>query len=87
MNDPTENLRRAEVAELNGAVKSDEPDTERQRLEQAHGKVWDTQEMQKEFTALGFMAPYIVVERIADGVKGSLKFQHSPRFYFEWHPD
>ena len=30
------------------------------------------------------MAPYVVVRRNADGVKGSLEFQHEPRFYFKW---
>ncbi len=30
------------------------------------------------------MAPFVIVRRRADGVKGSLEFQHNPRFYFNW---
>jgi hypothetical protein len=59
----------------------------REDLEQKHGQVWNTQEMQKEFEALGFMAPLIVVRRRSDGIKGSLKFQHNPRLYFDWSPE
>lgn len=43
--------------------------------------------MQEEFDALGFMSPLIVVSRKSDGVKGSLEFSHSPRFYFNWQAD
>ena len=32
------------------------------------------------------MAPLVVVRRKSDGVKGSLMFQHSPRFYFGFEP-
>lgn len=32
------------------------------------------------------MAPLVVVRRKADGVKGSLEFQHNPRFYFNFQP-
>jgi len=42
--------------------------------------------MCEEFEAIGFAAPLIVVRRRADGVKGSLMFQHSPRFYFKFEP-
>lgn len=43
---------------------------------------WDTTEMQRDFEAIGFSAPYIVVRRRSDGVKGTLQFNHSPRIYF-----
>ena len=33
---------------------------------------------------IGFMAPFIGVERKSDGQKGSIEFQHSPRFYFNF---
>jgi hypothetical protein len=33
------------------------------------------------------MAPFVVVRRKADGRKGSLEFQHHPRFYFNFMPD
>ena len=35
---------------------------------------------------LGFMAPYVVVRRKSDGQRGSLMFQHDPRFYFSFDP-
>jgi len=76
MHDPTELIRREQVAEINS-----EPGS-RESLEIQYGQVWDTQELQQDFTALGFMAPYIIVRRKSDGVKGSLQFQHDPRFYF-----
>ena len=60
---------------------------DRQSLEEKHGQVWDTADMQKDFTALGFLAPYIVVRRKSDGVKGSLAFQHHTRFYFSFKED
>jgi len=49
--------------------------------------VWDTQELQRDFDVLGFMAPFVVVTRKADGKKGSLTFQHSPRFYYGFQAD
>jgi hypothetical protein len=73
--DPTEDQRAALVpqmpAELAAKVAAGE-------------RVWTTQEMTKEFEALGFMAPFIVVRRRADGVKGSLMFTGQPRLYFGW---
>ena len=80
MNDPTESIRRERVAEINL-----EPGS-REVLEAAYGQVWTTDEMSEEFQALGFMAPLIVVSRRSDGMRGSLEFQHSPRFYFDWQP-
>lgn len=81
MTDQTEGLRRAMVAEIN------EHAGERASLESKHGKVWDTQQLGAEFSVLGFMAPFVVVQRRSDGKKGSLTFQHSPRFYFDFVED
>ena len=47
-------------------------------------ETWDTEELQRDFTVLGFQAPYVVVIRKSDGKKGSLQFTHSPRLYFGW---
>jgi hypothetical protein len=33
---------------------------------------------------MGFAAPYVVVRRKSDGVKGSLEFTHHPRVYFNF---
>jgi hypothetical protein len=51
------------------------------------GESWDTEEAQQLFTFHGFMAPYVVVTRKSDGVKGSLEFSHSPRRYFNFVPE
>ena len=76
MHDPTETIRREQVAEINA-----EPGS-REALEAQHGQVWDTTQMQQDFLVQGFLAPYITVRRRSDGVRGTLKFQHQPRFYF-----
>lgn len=79
MSDPTENIRRAQQALLNAeAAALDDP---RAELEAKYGKVYDTSELQQEFTVTGFMAPYVGVVRKSDGAKGSMLFSHSPRFY------
>lgn len=50
------------------------------------GPLWDTQEMQEEFSVSGFAAPFVVVTRKSDGVRGTLTFVHSPRVYFDFVP-
>lgn len=80
MKDETENLRRQRLIELNC-----EPGS-REALEAQYGKVWSTDELREEFDVLGFMAPYVIVRR-SDGVKGSLEFQHHPRFFFNFEPE
>ena len=74
--DPTENIRRERVAEINA-----EPGS-RAALEKQYGKVWSTDELREEFEVVGFMAPLVVVRRRSDNVRGSMEFQHSPRFYW-----
>jgi hypothetical protein len=74
--DPTETIRRAEQARINAEA------AERATLEAKHGQVWSTEEMTRDFTVSGFGAPLIVVTRKADGQRGSLYFQHRPRFYW-----
>ncbi len=56
-------------------------------LKAEHGRLWTAGEMSKEFEAIGFSAPFIVVRRRSDGVKGTLMFCHSPRYYFSWQED
>lgn len=81
MSDPTETIRRQQVAEINADPGS------RDALEAKHGQVWDTEELGRDFEILGFMAPLVVVRRRSDGVKGSLYLQHAPRFYFDFKAD
>ena len=81
MHDQTETIRRQEITAINA-----EPGS-REALEAKHEQVWDTSEMQQDFEVTGFLAPYVVVRRKSDGVVGSLKFQHDPRFYFGFQAD
>jgi hypothetical protein len=81
MSDPTEAIRRERLTEINA-----EPGS-RQALEAEYGQVWDTRELARDFVVIGFMAPLVVVRRKADGAKGSLEFQHQPRFYFNFQAD
>ena len=80
MSDPTETIRRARLVEINVAPNP------RAALEARYGQVWDTSELSEDFEAIGFMAPLVVVRRRSDGKKGSLEFQHQPRFYFNFRP-
>ena len=80
MTDPTENIRKQILAEINAAPGS------REYLEHKHGQVWDTSELARDFIVIGFSAPLVVVKRKCDGQKGSLMFQASPRFYFGFEP-
>ena len=80
MTDPTEPIRRERLVEINA-----EPGT-RESLEAQYGKVWTTDELSEDFEVIGFSAPLVVVRRKADGVKGSLEFQHAPRYYFHFQP-
>jgi hypothetical protein len=60
---------------------------ERAQLEAEHGQVWDTTQLSEDFEVLGFLAPFVIVRRKSDDKKGSLMFQHSPRFYFTFKED
>ena len=80
MSDAKEPCRRQRVAEINADRGS------RSALETEHGQVWDTSELTQSFDVTGFIAPFVVVRRKSDGVKGSLEFQHNPRFYFSFSP-
>ena len=81
MSDPTEAIRKEMLVTINA-----EPGS-REALEDEHGQVWDTRQLSDDFEVLGFMAPLVVVKRKSDGRKGSLYFQHSPRFYFAFQPE
>ena len=81
MNDPTESIRREMVAAINADPGS------RESLAQKYGRVWNTQELGQDFEVQGFMAPLVVVKRKVDGIVGTLTFQHSPRYYFDFVPN
>jgi len=81
MHDPTEQARREMTAEIN--IESDG----RESLEAKYGEIWDTTELKRDFEVHGFMAPFVSVTRKSDGVKGTIMFQHGPRFYFKISED
>lgn len=78
MNDTTEFIRREMVATINADPGS------REALEAEYKEVYDTEQLSNAFDVLGFMAPFVVVLRKSDGLKGSLEFQHRPRFYYNF---
>ncbi len=80
MNDETETIRRLQLVEINSQPNS------REALEAQHGQVWDTQQLRDEYQVEGYLAPFVVVRRKADGQRGSLMFQHNPRLYFSFEP-
>lgn len=89
--DTTEEIRREMICEVNAVTRDEEnkPRTAedvRKDLEARYGKVYNTDEMCAEFTAIGFAAPLVVVKRKSDGAQGSLSFCHNPRFYFDFQP-
>jgi len=80
MTDETEEIRKQMLVEINA-----QPGF-REYLEAQHGQVWSTSELSNDFEVIGFAAPLVVVRRKSDGQKGSLIFQHNPRFYFSFEP-
>jgi hypothetical protein len=93
MVDDTEDMRRAMLAEAAERMRrtmlaeaAERGPLSREDLTTLHGTVYDTQELQEVFTVHNFLAPFISCTRKSDGVKGSMQFQHHPRFYFDFLP-
>ena len=78
MHDPTESYRRELTAEINSK------ESDRINLAVEYGEIWDKTELQNDFDVIGFGAPYVEVIRKSDGKRGTVKFQHSPRYYFSF---
>lgn len=76
MKDDTEDLRRA-------MIESGQPQHDLERADQR----WNTDQLREQFEVHGFLAPFIVVTRKSDGMKGSMEFTHSPRMYFNFVAD
>jgi len=70
------------------ALRREMIETNQPHVDLAHAdRRWDTAQLQADFEVLGFMAPFVVVRRRSDGVRGSMEFTHSPRFYFNFTAD
>ena len=76
MNDPTEAMRRH-------MIETDQPLRDLAQADQR----WDTQQLQRDFIVRSFLAPFVFVTRKSDGAKGTMKFVHRPRFYFNFVED
>lgn len=63
------------------------PEAELEAVQATGGQTWDTDQLRADYEVLGFMAPFVVVKRRADGVKGTLMFTHHPRFYYGFSAD
>ena len=72
---------------MNGSGRSTSIRVAGRQVKAKYGEVWDTRQLAHDFIVIGFAAPYIVVQRKSDGVKGSLEFQNLPRFYFNFRAD
>jgi hypothetical protein len=75
--DATESIRRE-------MIESGQPAAD---LAASADRRWSVDELRADFDVIGFMAPFVVVRRRSDGVKGALEFTHSPRTYFNWQQD
>ena len=53
-------------------------------LIERYGKIWNTDQATEEFMFHGFAAPFVSVTRRSDNVKGSLRFTHMPRYYYDF---
>jgi hypothetical protein len=74
--DQTEQVRR-EMIEM------DYPQAVSEKTEQH----WTTEELSRDFTVQGFMAPFVIVKRKSDGKVGTMMFTHEPRSYFRFEED
>ncbi len=83
MSDPTEHLRKERIVSIQDS------DNSRQALQSRVGQTWNTSELQENFEALGFLAPYIVVRRKVDQIKGSMEFciSDGERVYHSFEPE
>ena len=87
MIDPTENARKIHMVLINEGYAENEIDRYNELIDQyGENNVWSSDQISKEFSIEGFMAPYVVGTRKCDNVRGSLTFTHSPRFYFDFIP-
>jgi len=47
-------------------------------------KKWNTQELEKEFEVISFLAPFVIVMRKKDNKRGTMRFNDYPREYFDF---
>lgn len=59
----------------------------RGQLETEYGEVWNDEEVREAFDFKSFLSPRAIVIRKSDGAKGTLRFTHHPRFYFQFEKE
>jgi hypothetical protein len=74
--DPTQTIRQAMLA----------AGVPQEHLETANGP-FPTEDLRRDYTVHAFLAPFVVVTRKSDGVRGTLEFTHNPRWYFNFVED
>jgi len=72
------------IRKVGQAVHNILADDDRAVMEARWGQVWNTTELQEDFSIKGFLAPFVIVERKSDGVRGTMTFSHSPRWYYDF---
>ena len=60
---------------------------EKEELERKYGQLWNTKELQEEFEVISFWAPTVTVIRKLDNQRGTMEFQHFPRYYYSFIPN
>lgn len=53
-------------------------------LEGSYDEVWSERDAAERFEIYGFKPPFALARCIATGERGTLLFQNSPRYYFNW---
>lgn len=56
----------------------------REEIAKKYGEVYDCEDIHTAYEIIAFAAPFVYVHNIATGMKGTLMFQHHPRFYFSF---
>jgi hypothetical protein len=56
----------------------------REDFERAYGQVWDTEQLREAFAVESFCYGLCFVTRKEDNQRGTLDFNHLPRFYYNF---
>lgn len=71
--------RRHQLAEAICSLSKD-----RLQLEQENGQVWDEPRLARDYEVIGKIIPFVIVIERVSGLRGTLLFQDSPRYYFSF---
>lgn len=75
-------LRMNAAQTLNSQAEQHTEESLRAELSKRYDDICNIDELRQQYQVVAFLAPYVQVERISDGVVGTMKFTHSPRLYF-----